>query len=371
MKRALLLSIALTAFAACSHDETAADAKQAAAEAEPAAAPAAPTSSPEDIELRETAAAFFEPIPVEPMLKGAAPDPAQVELGAMLYFDPRLSKSGIISCQTCHNVGMGGVDAVTTSIGHGWQEGPRNAPTVFNAVFNAAQFWDGRAADLKEQAKGPVQAGVEMNNTPVNVETTLKSMPGYVAAFETAFPDAAEPVSFDNMAAAIEAFEATLLTPHSPFDRFLAGEDDAMTEIEKRGLTKFIDTGCASCHMGVNFGGQDYFPFGVVEVPDAEVRPEGDHGRYEVTNTEDDDYVFRAAPLRNIALTAPYFHSGAVWDLEEAVAIMGVSQLGAELTEEDVADITAFLHTLTGEQPEVEHPVLPERGPDTPLPAAD
>ena len=170
------------------------------------------------------------------------------------------------------------------------------------------------------------------------------------------------------MARAIESFEATLITPNSRFDQFLMGDDTALDDAEKRGLDAFISTGCGACHGGVNFGGQAYFPFGVVEKPGANILPEGDRGRFQVTQTATDDYVFRAAPLRNIELTAPYFHSGAVWDLEEAVAIMGVAQLGAELSETQIADITAFLRTLTGEIPEVQHPVLPLRGKDTPLP---
>jgi cytochrome c peroxidase len=170
------------------------------------------------------------------------------------------------------------------------------------------------------------------------------------------------------MARAIEAFEAMLITPNAKFDQFLLGNDAALNDQEKRGLQSFIDQGCAACHNGVNFGGQDYFPFGVVERPGGRVLPEGDRGRFQVTETAADDYVFRAAPLRNIAITAPYFHSGVVWDLSEAVAIMGVSQLGAELSEDDVSDITAFLETLTGEMPNVPYPVLPARGPDTPLP---
>jgi len=263
---------------------------------------------------------------------------------------------------------MGGVDGLETSIGHGWQKGPRNSPTVFNAVFNVAQFWDGRAEDLAAQAKGPVQAGVEMASTPDRVVATLESMPGYIAAFEAAFPGEEDPVSFDNMALAIEAFEATLITPNSRFDQFLQGDDAALDDQEKAGLRAFMETGCASCHQGVNLGGQDYYPFGLVVKPGAEVLPEGDRGRFAVTETVADDYVFRAGPLRNIALTAPYFHSGVVWSLEDAVAIMGESQLGTELSETQVADITAFLETLTGEIPDVAYPVLPEATARTPLP---
>ena len=147
----------------------------------------------------------------------------------MLFFDPRMSRSGVFSCQSCHNIGMGGVDGLETSIGHGWQQGPRNAPTMLNAVFNVAQFWDGRAEDLAAQAKGPVQAGVEMNNTPEHLISTLKSMPGYADAFKASFPGEDDPVTFDNFAHAIEAFEATLLTPNSPFDQWLQGTDGAMT----------------------------------------------------------------------------------------------------------------------------------------------
>src|SRR5690606_34269476 len=229
-------------------------------------------------------------------------------LGKLLFFDPRMSSSQLISCQTCHNVGMGGTDALPTSIGHGWQKGPRNSPTMLNAIFNAAQFWDGRAGDLAEQAKGPVQAGVGMSNTPEVVVQTLNSMPEYVDAFKAAFPGEADPVTFDNFAAAIEQFEATLITPNSAFDRYLAGDDAAMDDQEKRGLQAFIETGCTACHYGVNFGGQDYHPFGLIAKPGAEVLPAGDKGRYEISQTADDEYVFRAAPLRNVALTAPYFH---------------------------------------------------------------
>lgn len=319
--------------------------------------------------LREDAQFYFEAIPTEPVApEGNELTPARVDLGAMLFFDPRMSRSGLFSCQSCHNVGIAGVDGLEVSIGHGWQQGPRNAPTMLNAIFNIAQFWDGRAPDLAEQAKGPVQAGVEMNNTPENVVATLESMPGYVEAFAAAFPAEEAPISFDNFAVAIEAFEATLITPNSRFDQFLNGDDEAMTDQEKRGLAAFINTGCVSCHAGINFGGQDYFPFGLIERPGGSVLPEGDRGRYEVTQTADDEYVFRAAPLRNVALTAPYFHSGVVWDLSEAVAVMSSSQLGTEMEDEQIEEIVAFLGTLTGEQPQVVHPILPVRGSNTPKP---
>jgi cytochrome c peroxidase len=324
-----------------------------------------------DTDLRARALELFAPIPTNaPALEGNSGTRARVDLGAMLFFDPRMSSSGVFSCNSCHNVGMGGVDGLETSIGHGWQRGPRNAPTVFNAVFNIAQFWDGRAPDLASQASGPVQAGAEMNSTPERVEATLRSMPGYVEAFRAAFPGQENPVTFDNFAKAIEAFEATLITPNARFDLFLRGEDAALDEREKRGLAAFIDSGCAFCHQGVNFGGQDYFPFGLIQRPRGAILPEGDRGRYAVTEMADDEYVFRAAPLRNIAITAPYFHSGKIWTLEEAVAVMGAAQLGAALGDAQVADIAAFLRTLTGELPDVTHPVLPARTADTPRPEA-
>lgn len=319
--------------------------------------------------LMEDAKTFFEPIPT---LVQAPEDNAitreKVELGKMLYFDPRLSSSHLLSCNTCHNVGLGGTDILPTSVGHGWQRGPRNAPTVLNSVFNVAQFWDGRAEDLKAQAKGPMQAAVEMNSTPERVVEVLKSMPAYVDRFGRAFPGEEDPVTFDNVAKAIEAFEVTLVTPASRFDQFLEGNTAALDATEKEGLQLFIDTGCASCHNGVNVGGQDYFPFGVVEQPGSDVLPPDDKGRFAVTETATDEYVFRAVPLRNVALTAPYFHSGQVWDLKQAVGIMGTAQLGAELSEEQIDKIVAFLHTLTGEQPQIEYPILPASTDDTPNP---
>ena len=320
-------------------------------------------------DLRERANAMFKPVPEKVTeLRGKAVNPDQALLGHKLWFDPRLSRSHVISCNTCHNLSLGGGDNVPTSIGHGWQKGPRNSPTVLNAVFNAAQFWDGRAEDLQAQAKGPVQAGVEMNNTPERVEATLNSIPQYVEEFRKAFPNDKNPVSFDNMAYALEAFEVTLTTPNSPFDRFLGGDDKALDDKQKEGLALFMDAGCSSCHNGVNLGGQGYFPFGVIKKPGAEILPAGDKGRFAVTNTASDEYVFRAAPLRNVALTPPYFHSGEVWDLEQAVAIMGDSQLGRQLKDDEVAAITAFLNSLTGEQPKVAYPVLPPSSKSTPKP---
>ncbi|HKJ92265.1 MAG TPA: cytochrome-c peroxidase [Longimicrobiales bacterium] len=312
---------------------------------------------------------LFRPVDAAaPAIADNPATPEKVSLGKMLFFEPRLSSSWMISCNTCHNLGLAGVDLQETSVGHGWQRGPRNAPTVLNAVYNVAQFWDGRAANLEEQAKGPVQAAVEMNNTPDRVVATLKSMPEYVDRFQVAFPGEADPVTFDNMARAIEVYEATLVTPDSRFDRYLNGDLSALTPQEKQGLELFVSRGCTACHNGVNVGGQSYFRFGVVSQPSADILPRGDVGRYKVTHARTDEYVFRVAALRNVALTPPYFHSGKVWDLGEAVRIMGTAQLGSELSDDEVQAVTAFLQTLTGRQPDVAYPTLPPNGEATPKP---
>ena len=311
---------------------------------------------------------LFKPLPQQaPTFSQNQPNPAKIELGKMLFFDPRLSASHLISCNTCHNVGLAGADLQETSVGHNWQKGPRNAPTVMNAVFNVAQFWDGRAKDLAEQAKGPVQASVEMNNTPERVIATLSSIPEYVTLFAQAFPGEKTPLTFDNVANAIEVFEATLMTP-APFDRYLAGDATALSEHELAGLGLFISKGCVGCHGGVNVGGSGYFPFGVVEKPGNEIMPPKDKGRFQVTKTESDEYVFRAPSLRNVALTAPYFHSGKVWSLKDAVSIMGSSQLGITLTPHDEELLVAFLDSLNGVQPQIVYPLLPPSNGNTPKP---
>lgn len=326
-------------------------------------APAEPDS------LLERAQSIFEAIPTEaPQIDGNPYSEEKELLGRTLWFDPRLSSSWFVSCNSCHNLGTTGVDLQPLSIGHAWQRGGRNSPTVMNSVFNIAQFWDGRAEDLAEQAMGPIQDGLEMSNTPERAVATLKSMPGYVRMFEAAFPGEDDPITFENMARAIEIFESTLLTPNSRFDQFLLGDTSALDEQERAGLGLFLDRGCSVCHQGVNLGGHGYYPFGVIAQPDAAILPPEDLGRYEVTNVEADRYAFKSPTLRNVALTPPYFHSGAVWELEDAVRIMGSAQLGADLNEEEVQTITAFLHALTGDQPVVEYPLMPNITPTTPRP---
>lgn len=319
-------------------------------------------------ELRERANMLFKPVPTaEEVIKERNLNADQIELGRMLFFEPRISKSHIITCNTCHSLGTGGADNVPTSIGHNWDAGPRNSPTVLNSVFNATQFWDGRAEDLQEQAEGPIQADVEMNATPAMVEEVLKSIPAYEKLFAEAFADDKKPVTFKNATEAIGVFEKTLVTPNAPFDKFLAGED-ALNKQEQDGLALFMDKGCTACHTGVNLGGQSFFKFGLIQDPSEEVRPSSDKGLYDLTGKESDMYVFRVSQLRNIALTAPYFHSGTVWSLEEAVDIMAKTQLGQTLAKDEISAITAFLHTLTGDQVAVEYPILPASTAKTPKP---
>lgn len=318
-----------------------------------------------DADLRKEALGYFAPIPTAP---DPQPSPAEIELGKMLFFEPRLSEGHNISCNTCHNLGTGGADLAPVSLGHRWQKGGRNSPTVLNSVYNSAQFWDGRAATLADQAGGPMINPVEMGSTPEHVEEQLRGIPGYATYFAAAFPGEDQPITFENAATAIAAFEATLITPNSPFDQFLAGDDGAMTDEQKVGLQLFMDQGCASCHAGMNLGGDSYQPFGVVEKPDWAFLPPEDKGRFEVTRAEEDAYVFKVPTLRNIALTPPYFHSGSVWNLNTAVGVMGAAQLGAALDAEQEANIVAYLESLTGELPKVVYPTLPPSTADTPRP---
>nr|WP_275945351.1 MULTISPECIES: cytochrome-c peroxidase [unclassified Bradyrhizobium] len=323
-------------------------------------------------DLMSAAKRIFKPIPsTVPAVKDNPITHEKVTLGKSLFFDPRRSASGVISCNTCHNLGTGGVDAGPTSIGHRWQLGSRRAPTVYNAVFNVAQFWDGRAADLKAQAAGPVQASIEMNATPDRVLRTLNSMTDYVAMFSKAFPNDATPITFENFAKAIEAFEATLITPAAPFDQYLEGDEYALTDQQKAGLKLFIAKGCSSCHNGINVGGQEYFPFGMIEKPAERLLPREDKGRFAITKDLGDEYVFRSAPLRNVALRPPYFHSGQVWSLKQAVGVMSEVQLGAKLSDEESDEIVAFLNSLTGQLPKIDYPMLPTRTIATPKPCLD
>ncbi len=306
--------------------------------------------------VRQDVSPLFQPLPAEaPAPEDNPTTPERVELGHKLFFEPKLSRSGTISCNTCHVVGAAGVDHREVAMGEGARTGPRNSPTVFNAAFLKSQFWDGRAPTLEEQAKGPIQAHVEMDLTPEEAVERLRET-GYEPFFRAAFPEADTAITFDHIAKAIAAFERTLLTPGSPFDRYLEGDDDALTPEQKEGLALFQEAGCIGCHNGPLLGGNSFAAF-------SHVRGSEDVGRAAVTESEADQYVFRVAPLRNVALTFPYFHDGSAATLEEAVRIMGQSQLGRTFTEEEQAKLVAFLESLTGEFPLVPHPYLPRQIP--------
>lgn len=315
------------------------------------------------------ARALFQPVPETPVaLPGNPATPARVELGQLLYTDPRLSASHRISCASCHGLELGGADLTSTSLGHRWSAGARNSPTVFNAVFNAVQFWDGRAPDLEAQAKGPIENPVEMAASHALASETLARIPGYAPLFERAFPGESQPITIDNVARAIAVFEATLTTPGAPFDDWLRGDAEAMTPQQQRGLSLFVQSGCAGCHGGVNLGGQMITRFGSVADPGPALRPESDKGRMAVTGDPADEYAFKVPTLRNVALTPPYFHTGQVWDLGAAVEVMGRVQLGREFAADEIDAIVAFLESLTGETPRVEARSLPTSVAGTPRP---
>lgn len=360
--RSLLLAAGLSlAVAGCgkSQDKTAGP-------SEPATATAmAASTDPLTLRARD----LFAPIPLAaPELPGNAATPEKIALGSMLYFDPRLSATHSISCASCHNIGLGGADNSPASAGFHGTRGGRNSPTVFNAVFNFAQFWDGRAKDLEEQAGGPMVNPVEMASPKNHVAEQLEALPAYRDDFARAFPGEAKPVSLVNAQKAIAVFEATLITPNAPFDRYLRGDATALDATQKAGLTLFMDKGCTACHKGINIGGGIYAQFGAVEAPDAKYRPVGDKGRGAVTGQPSDDYAFKVPTLRNIALTAPYFHTGSEQDLAKAVNVMAKAQLGVVLTPDETGKLVAFLKSLTGDQPKIVIPHLPASDANSPLP---
>lgn len=287
--------------------------------------------------------------------------PEKVELGKMLYHDPRLSSSGTVACASCHNVMLGGEDNRPNSVGVGAQTGGRSAPTVWNAAFNKVQFWDGRAASLEAQAAGPVTNPIEMGmKSWDDVVVRLKSIEGYQHAFDKAFgPNS---ISKDNATKAIAAYERTLITPNSAYDKYVNGDKSALNAQQIRGLEKANQLGCTSCHSTAAFNGGGSFqkfpvyPNGYFE---AQYHMSKDLGVAEVTKNDSDKHYFKVPTLRNIALTAPYFHNGAVKSLDMAVRVMAKVQLDKELNDADVADIVAFLNALTGEFPQQSMPRLP------------
>lgn len=309
--------------------------------------------------------AMFAALPAAMESPGNAITDPKVELGRMLYFETRLSKNHDVSCNSCHDLAKYGVDSKPVSNGHKQQQGTRNSPTVYNAAGHYAQFWDGRAANVEEQAKGPVVNPVEMASDEKRVVETLKSIPEYVAAFKKVFPDDKEPVTMDNLGKAIGAFERKLTTP-SKWDKFLKGDKTALSDTEKAGFNAFLDAGCAACHGGAYLGGAIPQKAGLLKPwPNQK-----DQGRFEVTKADADKMMFKVPGLRNIDKTAPYFHDGSGKTLEEAVKTMASLQSGKELKDGEVKSIVAFLATLTGELQAayIKAPELPKSTAKTPKP---
>lgn len=303
-----------------------------------------------------------EPItPIEPVKQINL---AEVELGKKLYFDPRLSKSGFISCNSCHNLSMGGTDNLKTSIGDHWQQGPINAPTVLNSSMNVAQFWDGRAASLKEQAGGPIANPGEMAFTHTLALEVLESIPAYVREFTQVYgPDC---INIDQVTEAIAEFEKTLVTPNGRFDQWLLGDAGAITAGELAGYQLFKESGCVACHMGPAAGGTSFQKMGLVAPYETKNPAQGLAG---VTGQDADRFKFKVPTLRNVELTYPYFHDGEAETLGEAVEVMGRLQLGRSFETAEIEQIVAFLKTLTGEQPSFNMPQLPPSTDNTPKPA--
>ncbi len=301
--------------------------------------------------------------PIQPIRPPEVSRPAVVELGKKLFFDPRLSKSGFISCNSCHNLSMGGSDNLQTSIGDHWQRGPINSPTVLNSSLSLAQFWDGRAKDLKEQAGGPIANPGEMAFTHRLALDVIASIPQYRDEFARAFGNV--PIDIDRVTEAIAAFEETLVTPNSRFDRWLQGEAGALSAPELAGYELFKEIGCVACHNGPAAGGTSFQKMGVAQ-PYVTTNPA--EGRIGVTHEAIDRFRFKVPTLRNVELTYPYFHDGAVETLAAAVDAMGRLQLGNTFTPEENATIVAFLRSLTGDQPRFEMPLLPPSTPETPRP---
>ncbi|GAB6042101.1 cytochrome-c peroxidase [Endothiovibrio diazotrophicus] len=309
------------------------------------------------------AAPTFAKEPIDPIRPVQEINLAQVELGKKLYFDPRLSKSGFISCNSCHNLSMGGTDNLKTSIGDHWNQGPINAPTVLNSSLNLAQFWDGRAKDLQAQAGGPIANPGEMGFTHKLAVDVLASIPQYVVEFQQVF--GTDQITIDEVTRAIAEFEKTLVTPNSRFDQWLLGKKDALTADELAGYKLFKDSGCVACHNGEAVGGNSFQKMGLVEPYQAKSPAEGLSA---VTGKDADRFKFKVPTLRNVERTYPYFHDGEAETLTEAVNTMGRIQLGKKFTKEENANIVAFLKTLTGDQPSFQLPILPPSTDKTPAP---
>ncbi len=282
----------------------------------------------------------------------------KVALGKQLYFDPRLSKSGLISCNTCHNLSEGGDDGLEAAVGHKWTVNPHhlNSPTVYNSVFNSIQFWDGRSPHLEDQAQGPVQAAPEMAATKEHVAAVVNSMPEYVSAFKKIYGNNVK-IELAKVADTIAVFERTLTTP-SRYDDFLNGDSKALTKAEQEGLKTFIQVGCTTCHTGVALGG-DLNVFNAVNT--YKYNHIGDF-------KGDANGMVRVPTLRNITQTGPYFHNGMMKTLPAAIKEMGRVQLGIDLSDKQVNEIETFLKSLNGRKPDIAMPMLPASTATTPLP---
>lgn len=284
--------------------------------------------------------------------------PEKVTLGRMLYYDDRMSLSGDISCNSCHILDEFGDDGLPTSPGHDGTLGARNSPTVYNAALHVAQFWDGREPTVEAQALGPILNPVEHGMPDgAAVEEILRAIPEYRPLFAAAFPGEDEPVTFANVGRAIGAFERKLVT-RGAWDRWLVGDGTALNVQQKRGLDTFIEVGCTTCHMGPNLGGSMFQKLGLLKPYASD-----DLGRYDVTKQDQDKHFFKVPGLRNIAETGPYLHDGSIETLEEIVPIMAEYQLGKTVTDQQVADMVAFMKALTGkiDQEFIAAPVLPGR----------
>jgi cytochrome c peroxidase len=318
--------------------------------------------------VEKTQLAMFKPISAAVESAQNPSTEAKVDLGRMLFYESRLSRNQNISCNSCHDLAKYGVDGEPVSSGFKGQKGSRNAPTVYNAAGHFVQFWDGRAPDVEEQAKGPVLNPVEMAlPAEKDVVAVLKSMPEYVAAFAKAFPEDKDAVTFANAARAIGVFERKLMTP-SRWDKFLAGDQAALTDAEKAGFNKYMEAGCQACHAGTYLGGEVYQRLGAAKpYPDT-----SDTGRAALTKQDSDRMIFKVPSLRNIDRTGPYFHTGKVNTLDAAVSEMAEYQLGKPMAAEDVASIVTFLKTLTGDIPTeyIKPPALPKSTAKTPKPNA-
>lgn len=297
------------------------------------------TTSTSHVTITSADFAGFSPLPSNFFKDGVEPKKELISLGERLFNDPVLSADKDISCSSCHNLETGGVDNKQFSDGHKGAKTGRNTPTVFNSAGHVAQFWDGRASDVEAQALGPILAAGEMGMPNEQaVVSALSANPEYVAAFKSAFPEQKDPLTFQNVGFAIGAYERTLVTP-SRWDDFLAGDNSALSDVEKQGFKDFTSMGCSGCHAGTLIGGQIFMKLGVVNPwPNQK-----DLGKYNLTSNESDKMIFKVPSLRNSALTAPYFHDGSVETLPEAVKLMAYHQLGATISDDKAASISAWL----------------------------